>query len=117
MAGCASTLPEADPGILDVSPPPINLYPARLVRIDGHNVSSSDARPCFWVDPGVHEITVAAFVGGPLSVGRDQPATTRAEPGVVTIEVEAGRRYRIASRLTGKRGDLEPVVWRVDDIR
>jgi hypothetical protein len=105
VAGCASVLPEADQGVLDFSPPPVNLHPGRLVRLNGQILSWSDARPSFSVDPGEHEITVATFIGGPRNVGRNQPATTQADPGLVTIDVKPGKRYRIASRLTEEPGE------------
>ena len=117
VAGCASMLSEADQEILDFSRPPTNLYPESLVRHNGEVVSSSDACSGLRVEAGKHEIAVAAFIGGPLNVGRDQPATTQADPGLATIDVKTGTRCRIAARLIVKRGEWEPVVWSIEDVR
>ena len=37
VAGCASVLPEADQGVLDFSPPPVNLHPGRHMITQGLN--------------------------------------------------------------------------------
>ena len=101
-------------GILDFARPPNELVPARLVVIDGTNVSGNAARTSFWVSPGVHEIVVAASISMEDSVGL-RPSRSK-ESGEsskdVTIEVKEGMRYKIAGRMLDQRGNWEPVVWK-----
>ena len=35
----------------------------------------------------------------------------------MTIEVEAGKRYKIAARVLDERGGWEPVVWKIEDVK
>ncbi len=116
MTACASGRPDSNQAILDFSRPPTNLHPARLVRLNGQNVNAPITRTSFWVDPGTHEIVVAAGINDPMQVGRNPAGRTGPDPGLVTIEVEAGKRYRIATRVLDQRGSWEPVIWSVDDI-
>lgn len=116
LAACASARPDSNQAILDFSRPPSNLHPARLIRLNGQNVNAPITRTSFWVDPGTHEIVVAAGINDPMQVGRNPAGRTGPDPGLVTIEVEAGKRYRIATRVIDQRGAWEPVIWSVDDI-
>ncbi len=108
--------PSEPHGILDFSRPPNELVPARLVVIDGTNVSGNMSRTSFWVSPGVHEIVVAASISMEDSVGlRPNRSKESGESSKdVTIEVEEGQRYKIAGRMLDRQGNWEPVVWKVE---
>lgn len=114
----SSTLAEDTSGkaILDFSKPPNQLYSARLARLDGENVNAPITKTSFWVEPGVHEITVAAAITDPMQVGTIS-RRQKEDQGDVTIEVEAGKRYKIAARVLDERGGWEPVVWKIEDVK
>ncbi|KPK61616.1 MAG: hypothetical protein AMJ59_00995 [Gammaproteobacteria bacterium SG8_31] len=116
-AACASsgTSPN-DYSVLDFSRPPNDLYGARLVVLDGSNVIAPITKTSFRVAPGVHEIVVAAAITDPMQVGRNPAGRTGSDPGKATIEVQAGKRYRIATRLLDQRGAWEPLVWKIEDL-
>lgn len=116
LTACASARPGQDQAVLDFSRPPSNFHPARLVRLNGQNINAPITRTSFWVDPGSHEVVVAAGINDPMQVGRNPAGRTGPDPGLVTIEVEAGKRYRIATQVIDARGAWEPVIWRVDDL-
>lgn len=116
VTACASLLPTEDQAILDFSPPPSSLQPARLLRLNGVNIGMFDSRSSFWVDAGVHKIKVSCLACGPFYSGRNVQSTARTDPGIVTIEVEPGKRYRIATMVTDKNRSWEPVIWRVEGI-
>ena len=105
-------------GILDFSRPPNTLNSARLVVFNGTNVSANLNRTSFWVAPGEATMVIAASISGQDSVGftprRNRSRSTGSQE--VTIEIEEGKRYRIAARLLDRQGNWEPVVWRIDDI-
>ena len=102
--------------ILDFSRPPNQLYSARLVRLDGQNVNAPVTKTSFWVEPGVHEITIAAAITDPMQVGTIS-RRQKQDQGDTTIEVEAGKRYKIAAQVLDQRGGWEPVVWKVEDVK
>jgi hypothetical protein len=102
--------------ILDFSRPPNQLYSARLAKLDGENVNAPITKTSFWVEPGVHEITVAAAITDPMQVGTIS-RRQKEDQGDVTIEVEAGKRYKIAARVLDERGGWEPVVWKIEDVK
>lgn len=106
----------ANQAVLDFARPPSQLHPARLVMLNGRNVNAPISRTSFWVDPGKHEIVIAAGIGDSMQVGTTPTRRGSTDPGRVTIDVEAGKRYRIAARVLDQRGLWEPVVWRVDDM-
>lgn len=103
-------------GILDFSKPPNQLYSARLVRLDGENVNAPITKTSFWVEPGVHSITVAAAITDPMQVGTIS-RRQKEDQGEATIEVEAGKRYKIAAQVLDQRGSWEPVVWKIEDAK
>jgi hypothetical protein len=105
----------AGEAILDFSKPPNQLYSARLVRLDGKNVNAPITKTSFWVEPGVHEMTIAAAITDPMQVGTIS-RRQKEDQGETTIEVEAGKRYKIAAQVLDQRGSWEPVVWKVEDV-
>ena len=105
----------AGKAILDFSKPPNQLYSARLVRLDGENVNAPITKTSFWVEPGVHEMTIAAAITDPMQVGTIS-RRQKEDQGETTIEVEAGKRYKIAAQVLDQRGSWEPVVWKVEDV-
>ncbi len=102
--------------VLDFGKPPSQLYSARLVLLDGQNLNAPITRTSFWVDPGVHEIVVAAALTDPMKVGSTPRRNAGEDPGRTTIEVVAGKRYRIAAMATDNKGNWEPVVWKEEDL-
>ena len=106
----------ASEAILDFGKPPSQLYPARLVELDGRNLSAPVTKTSFWVEPGVHEIVVVAGINDPMKVGSATRRSAGDNPGKTTIEVEAGKRYRIAAMTTDSKGNWEPVIWKVEDL-
>lgn len=107
---------QAGKAVLDFSKPPSQLYSARLVRLDGNNVNAPVTRTSFWVEPGVHEIVVAAAITDPMKVGRGPRRQSGEDPGKTTIEVKAGKRYKIAAMTTDAKGNWEPVIWKEEDL-
>lgn len=113
LVGCAAT--REGKAVLDFSGPPSGIYPARLVVLDGTFINvDMNVRTRFWVEPGTHEILVDAGILG-LTTAPDRSAGT--DPGRTTIEVEAGKRYRIGAQLINDRGDWETVIWKVEDVK
>jgi hypothetical protein len=116
LVACAG-LQETTSGqaILDFATPPNTLYPARLVSVDGEPTNAPLSKTSFWVDPGLREIVVSAGITDPTQV-RLRPDRSRSpDQGRTTIEVEAGKRYRIAAQLIDKTGAWEPVIWKIED--
>jgi len=103
-------------GILDFADPPNQLYPARLVGVDGKNIDMGAMRTSYWVEPGDHQITVAAAIDNPMQVGTID-VQEKTEPGTVTITIEAGKRYMIAAQATDDKGNWQPVIWKEEDIK
>ena len=103
-------------GILDFARPPNQLNPARLVVFNGTNVSANLNRTSFWVAPGEATMVIAASISGQDSVGFTPRRNRSSGSQEVTIEIEEGKRYRIAARRLDRQGNWEPVVWRIDDI-
>ena len=102
--------------VLDFGKPPSQLYSARLVSLDGQNINAPITKTSFWVDPGVHDIVVAAAISDPMKVGSTPRRSAGDSPGKATIEVVAGKRYRIAAMTTDNKGNWEPVVWKEEDL-
>lgn len=106
--------------ILDFAEVPAKLSPARLAALDGKNTLDPASRTSFWVEPGVHEIVVTAMIDDPSrlpgTIVNRHVGGPDEDPGKTTIEVEAGKRYRIAAQALDDRGKWEPVVWKVEDI-
>ena len=115
LSACASLGMTEDQAVLDFSIPPAHLYPARLVEVDGEVVTQTAARTSYWLDPGTHAIEVTALIDEPTKVGvMDRPGL--GDQGEMTIDVEAGKRYKMAAELTGQRGEWRPVIYRIEDI-
>ncbi|MGD8977697.1 MAG: hypothetical protein PVG91_08835 [Gammaproteobacteria bacterium] len=106
--------------ILDFAEVPAKLSPARLAELDGKNLTGPASRTSFWVEPGVHELVVTAMIDDPSrlpgTIVNRHVGGPDDDPGKTTIEVEAGKRYRIAAQALDDRGKWEPVVWKVEDI-
>lgn len=116
LGGCAAAgQSAAGKAVLDFSRPPNQFYPARLVVLDGNNVNAPASRSSFWVEPGVHEIVIAAAIDDRTLVSGPVDRSAGTDPGRTTIEVEAGKRYNIGAQVINERGDWEPVVWRITD--
>ena len=117
-SGCASDEQLRGQAILDFSAPPGALSSARLLMLNGNNVTGPATRTSWWVDPGKHEIVVGAAIADPSRLA-SAPTSRRGSgrgQGAVTLEVEPGKRYNIAARATDATGGWEPVIWRVEDI-
>lgn len=116
LGGCAAAgQSAAGRAVLDFSRPPNQFFPARLVVLNGTNVNAPMSRSSFWVDPGVHEIVIAAAIDDRTLVSRPANRSAGTDPGRTTIEVEAGKRYNIGAQLINDSGDWEPVIWRITD--
>lgn len=103
--------------VLDFGKPPSQLYSARLVSLDGKNINAPITKTSFWVEPGVHEIVVAAAINDPMKVGSAPRRQAGGDnPGRTSIEVAGGKRYRIAAMATDNKGNWEPVVWKEEDL-
>ena len=116
LGACAGTGVTSDQAILDFSKPPSQLYGARLVELNGKNVNAPITKTSFWVDPGTHEIVIAAAISDPMQVGRNPAGRTGPDPGRTTIDVESGKRYKIAAEVIDQRGAWQPVIWKVEDL-
>ena len=116
LNACAGTAVSSDQAVLDFNRPPNQFYGARLVSLDGKNINAPITKTSFWVDPGTHEIVIAAAISDPMQVGRNPAGRTSSDPGKVTIEVEAGKRYKIGTRIIDSKGAWEPVIWKVEDL-
>jgi len=101
--------------ILDFATPPNTLYPARLVAVDGEPTNAPLSKTSFWVDPGIREIEVTAAITDQTQVGLKPERSRGPDQGRTTIEVEAGKRYRIAAQVIDKTGGWEPVIWKIED--
>ena len=118
LIACTSSSPlvhsNSEPhGILDFrNPPRPQFSPARLIVLDGQNISQ--ARPTYRVRPGEHEIVIVASIN--TTTGIAGSARNQGQ-GKVTITVEQGKRYRIAAEATGARADQwRPVIWAEEDM-
>lgn len=120
LAGVAMANPfvsAKDPhGILDFSRPPNALDPARLVVFDGTNVNAPITRSSFWVAPGEHTMVIAASISSEDSIGFTPRRNRSSGSQEVTIVVEEGKRYKVGARLLDRKGNWEPVIWKVEDI-
>ncbi|MGB5621889.1 MAG: hypothetical protein WBN65_05290 [Gammaproteobacteria bacterium] len=106
--------------ILDFSEVPAKLSPARLAVLDGKNLSGPASKSSFWVEPGVHEIVVTAAIENTMELPGaivNRHVGPGDDPGKTSIEVEAGKRYRIAAEALDNKGNWQPVVWKVEDIK
>ena len=108
-------------GILDFANPPAPLAQARLVGLDGKNIDGQPGRTSWWVEPGDHEIVVVALISDPM--GDINPLTSslhkgkESDPGKTTITVEAGKRYKIAAEVKDHKGNWDPVLYEVKDVK
>lgn len=106
--------------ILDFSEVPAKMSPARLAVLDGKNLSGPASKSSFWVEPGVHEIVVTAAIENTMELPGaivNRHVGSGDDPGKTSIEVEAGKRYRIAAEALDNKGNWQPVVWKVEDIK
>lgn len=117
LAGCSTAGDRlSGQAVLDFSRPPPQFFPARLVMLDGNNLNAPVSRSSFWVEPGVHEIVIAAAIDTQTRVTAGPTRRNQnTDPGRTTIEVEAGKRYNIGAQVINERGDWEPVIWRIGD--
>jgi len=116
LAACSGLQESAgNQAILDFATPPNTLYPARLVAVDGEPTNAPISKTSFWVDPGIREIEVTAGITDQTQVGLKPDRSRGPDQGRTTIEVEAGKRYRIAAQVIDKTGGWEPVIWKVED--
>ena len=108
-------------GILDFANPPSPLASTRLVGLDGKNIDGQPGRTSWWVEPGDHEIVVIAIIDDPM--GDINPLTSsrhrgkESDPGKTVITVEAGKRYKIAAEVKDHKGNWEPVLYKVEDVK
>ena len=118
MVACTSSSPlvhsNSEPhGILDFRNPPRPQYsPARLVEVDGQNISQ--ARPTYRLKPGEHSIVIVAAISN--ATGMSGSARNQGQ-GKVNITIVQGKRYKIAAQATGARADQwKPVIWAEEDM-
>ena len=121
MAALASTscaevrqaIPDRPHGVLVVgqSDVPSFIYPVYLVEVDGATVR--DRRATWTLDPGDHEIVVAADLSRATGSVRGGFTPRDEQPGRLRIFVEAGMKYWIGARFTGgRRDEWEAVIYR-----
>lgn len=137
ITGCASSAHRDDVAIIVVNTPPpaettqgaryaTDFYSAHVKRIDGEWVPETSRHPgkqVLELKPGVRqlEMTATLTMGGAYwrpAAERSMAERTDQPSRVVSIEVEAGKRYYVAARWPeGTMPDAwEPVVWWVEDI-
>ena len=80
------------------------------------DINAPITKTSFWVEPGDHSITVTAAIDQSMGVGTIN-VERKTDPGTVTINVEAGKRYKIAAQATDKKGNWEPVIWKEEDVK
>ncbi|RFP70117.1 hypothetical protein DZK26_00935 [Wenzhouxiangella sp. 15190] len=117
LADSPFTQPGPESGMVVGTPgrPANNIYPVRVVEIDGQNISP---REVMWLKPGKYTFTVSALVRNPpgLSAMRGR---VRTQEGMNEIEVvvEAGKAYYIGAHYEGRERDkpYNLVVYRVEE--
>ncbi|MGD2031702.1 MAG: hypothetical protein PVJ74_04470 [Gammaproteobacteria bacterium] len=133
IAGCASSAHRDDYAIIVVATPPITsaryyaeLYPAHVKEIDGSWVAETARYPgkqILQVESGVRELKMTATLS--LAGAYQRPAAERSvaertspPSRVVSMEVEAGKRYYVAARWPAETmpDAWEPAVWWVEEI-
>lgn len=103
----------------DIGQPTRDIYPVRVVRVNGHNVPGA-GRSVLWLKPGDYQLHLSAEarmlrnVPGNLRPRRDE------RMGALELTVEEGKTYRIGAlhlhRDRESRGRaFKPVVWKVTD--
>jgi hypothetical protein len=115
-ASCAEirqAIPDRPHGVLVVgqSEIPEYIYPVFMVEVDGTTVR--DRRSSWVLEPGDHEIVVAADLSRATGSVRGGYTSRDEQPGRLKIFVEAGMKYWIGARFTGgPRDQWEAVIYR-----
>jgi hypothetical protein len=117
--GSAAAAADLSKGIVTVAYDgiPKDVYPVAILEVDG-KLQPPPLRETLWLTPGKHTFKLAAKVqdGKTLLRGNNYNSRDKSKPGVLEIEVEAGKRYHLGAKLNGYRtSDWEPVVLRVED--
>lgn len=116
LAGCADlrqALPDRPHGVIVVgqSDIPEYIYPVALVELDGK--SSRTLKHSYTVEPGDHEIVVAADLTRATGSVRGGYTRRDEQPGRMKIFVEPGMKYWIGARFTGgRRDEWEAVIYK-----
>lgn len=117
LAGACAEVRQAVPdrphGVVVVgqSEIPNFIYPVFMVEVDGTTVR--DRRSAWTLDPGDHEIVVAADLTQATGSVRGGFTTRDEQPGRMKIFVEAGMKYWIGAKFTGgRRNEWEAVIYR-----
>lgn len=126
----AQSLPTTNPGPhaarINGAPGQIgqDLYPVRVVAIDGRNIQPRDV---LWLEPGRYELRVLVEIPRGRSFPRHPAETqrwrradaqTRHEAMTIELEVEAGKTYQIRSRYNRDDSEGIPfstVLWRIEE--
>ena len=114
--GCAEirqAVPDRPHGVVVVgqSEIPSFIYPVFLVAVDGASVR--ERRSSWTLDPGDHEIVVAADLTQATGSVRGGFTPRDEQPGRLKIFVEAGMKYWIGAKFTGgRRDEWEAVIYR-----
>jgi hypothetical protein len=115
-ASCAEirqAIPDRPHGVVVVgqSEIPEYIYPVYLVEVDGTTVR--DRRSSWTLDPGDHEIVVAADLSRATGSVRGGYTSREEQPGRLRIFVEPGMKYWIGARFKGgRRDEWEAVIYR-----
>ncbi len=117
LAGACAEVRQAVPdrphGVVVVgqSEIPDYIYPVFLVEVDGTTVR--DRRTTWTLDPGDHEIVVAADLTQATGSVRGGFTPRDEQPGRMKIFVEAGMKYWVGAKFTGgRRDEWEAVIYR-----
>lgn len=95
---------------LDIAQPAHQLFEAYFLEVDDQNVIAT--RKQLLLKPGKHKVKVGAILTD-FAPGMSYSPRNAEPKNVVEIDVEAGMRYSVAAKTSGKyRGEWEAVVSR-----
>jgi hypothetical protein len=122
VAGCAGEPvqppagePHGELWVLNPSPVIKNVLPVRVLAVDGRKVLSG--LPRVRMRPGRHQVLL--LIGAHETGPADSHVIPRGgeTPGLLVIDVEAGKRYHLAGQAQSSVGRRwTPIVWKVTDL-
>lgn len=116
LAGAAQAGPDAEQGVVVVAYDgiPQRIHPVMILEIDG-TPQPLPLRDTLYLDPGKHTLRLGAKLDDNAGVRRGNWERRDAKRELV-LEVEAGKRYVVGAKLTGRTGSAwEPVLVRTED--
>jgi hypothetical protein len=119
LAGAAAADPEQAVVTVAYDGIPKDVFPVAILEVDG-TLQPLPRRETLFLAPGKHSFKLMVKVqdGKTLLRGNAHNTRNKDKPGVLELELEAGKRYHLGGKLKGYRtSDWEPVVLRVDDTR